>query len=164
MFNRLKKFFKKSGVVVALIAEKKIVAKCGHETKLKGEVKAFNETTTIEIIPHDDGSIDYCHKCLEKMTILCAWCGKPIFIGDMITLYTPMGKFEISEYVVKYNENPLQLVGCPRSNCAETGADYCGRWLPPGQVSRFPSLIERSLTDMKNGGDGAVVCNNLSKL
>ena len=164
MSNWLNKFFKKSVTIVVEVVEKKVVAKCGHETKLKDEVVAFGETTITMIKSHEDGTVDYCHKCLEKMAIQCAWCGKPIFIGDLITLYSPAGKFEVPNYAVKYNENPLQFVGCPRSNCADTGADYFGRWLPPGKVSRFSSLIEKSFADMAKGGNGVICCNDLSKL
>jgi hypothetical protein len=49
------------------------------------------------------------------MTITCPWCGKPILIGDYVTLYTPSDpNFKIPEGAVVYSENPLQLVGCQR--------------------------------------------------
>jgi hypothetical protein len=78
------------------------------------------------------------------MTITCPWCGKPILIGDYVTLYTPSDpNFKIPEGAVVYSENPLQLVGCQRPTCVETGADYCGIWDVPGVVKRSPSAIER---------------------
>lgn len=140
------------------------MAKCGHETKLEDKVSAFGETITITMNFKADNSLDYCHKCLGKMAARCAWCGKPIFIGGPITLYTPKETFKIPEYAVKFSENPTQLVGCPRTSCAETGADYAGFWIPPGKVKRFPSMIERSLMDMAQGGDGIVIMEKVSDL
>ncbi len=139
--------------------------KCGHKTKLKDKVTAFGETEILGMVPHKDGTVDYCHKCLKKMAIRCAWCGEPIFIGEFVTLYTPINKkFKAPECAVKYSENPLQFVGCCRGNCAETGADYRGRWMPPGKVDRFLSLTERCVADVVNGGDGIIICEDLSKL
>ena len=80
------------------------------------------------------------------MAIRCAWCGKPIFIGDPVTLYSSAEKnFQIPEYAVRYSENPIKLVGCMRWDCAETGADRCGFWLPPGVVHRVLSPIEQMM-------------------
>ena len=61
-----------------------------------------------------------------------------------MTLYTPLDpNFKIPKGTVVYSENPLKLVGCQRSTCADTGADYSGVWDVPGVVKRFPSAIER---------------------
>ena len=77
------------------------------------------------------------------MAIQCAWCGEPIFIGDPITLYTPHRDFQIPAHAVVHSENPLQLVGCLRWGCADTGADRAGFWLPgengKGCVRRVPT-------------------------
>ena len=40
--------------------------KCGHKTKLKDKVTAFGETEILGMVPHKDGTVDYCHKCLKK--------------------------------------------------------------------------------------------------
>ncbi|MBU1289698.1 hypothetical protein KKG85_00400, partial [Patescibacteria group bacterium] len=60
--------------------ERKIVAECGHTTKRKDKIVAFGEGTITEIT-FEDGKTPYCHQCLEKMAIRCAWCGHVIFIG-----------------------------------------------------------------------------------
>ena len=141
----------------------KIVAKCGHETALNGKVTAYSESITTEIKPNKDGTVDYCHKCLEKMAIRCGWCKKPIFIGDMITLYSPVevNTYKLPEFAVIYNKERMQIVGCERTTCAESGADYCGTWIPGenyvGQVERYNSAIEQSMLDMQKGGNGAVI-------
>ncbi|MFZ2072640.1 MAG: hypothetical protein WAV10_03100 [Minisyncoccia bacterium] len=137
---------------------KTYLAKCGHETKEIDIVSAFGEKTETKV-PIKNGEIEYCHKCLDKMAIRCAWCGRPIFVGDPITLYSPTDKnFKIPEYAVVYNKDPLQLVGCPRMDCAESGCDYAGRWVPPSTVYRHPSVIEMTIA---NPGC-AVIGNNLN--
>jgi hypothetical protein len=120
--------------------------KCGHHTKQRGPVQAFGQTATIRMPKNKDGSVDYCLACIGEMMIRCAWCGKPIFIGEPITLYTPRGDFQVPEHAVVYNNDPLQLVGCLRWDCAESGVDRAGFWLPGddcnGRVYRVPTPIE----------------------
>ncbi len=117
--------------------KKKVLAKCCNvQIPIKDKISAFGKEITTEV-PVKDGKTLYCHKCLGKMVIKCAWCGGVIFIGDPITLYSPVKKdFEIPEHAVIYKEKPLQLIGCLRWDCAETGADRMGFWLPPGKVER----------------------------
>lgn len=134
--------------------KKSYLANCGHNSLIEDNVSAFGETTKTKV-PLIDGKIEYCHQCLSKMAIQCAWCGKPIFIGDPITLYTPSEEFEIPKHAVVYSEEPLQLVGCRRSDCADTGADYCGVWYPPGKVQRIASAIEIAMANP----DHAVIGN-----
>lgn len=130
-----------------------VASECGHETKLKGEISVFGETSKVSLRK----DTDYCINCLEDMVALCPWCEKPILIGSPITLYSPMiDDFEVPEDSVVYKEDPLTLVGCGRTSCADTGADYAGFWIPPGKVKRKQSLIEQSLADIENGGDGVV--------
>jgi hypothetical protein len=123
--------------------------KCGHRTKRSGPVSAFGCTITTKMPKNDGGSVDYCLDCIGKMTIKCAWCSDPIFIGNPITLYTPRGEFQVPEHAVVYNKEPLQLVGCLGWNCADTGADRSGFWLPgedgKGRVQRMPTAYEAIL-------------------
>jgi hypothetical protein len=118
--------------------EEKITARCGHEIKSqKGEVTAFGETIKTIVLVNEENVTEYCHACLSRMAILCAWCGKPIFIGDPVTLYIPKDSgYRLREGSKIYCENPLQLVGCLRWECAESGADRAGFWYPPGEVYR----------------------------
>jgi len=105
--------------------------KCGHRTKRAGRVSAFECTIITKMPKNESGSVDYCLSCLGGMTIQCAWCKDPIFIGDPVTLYTPRNRaFVVPPHAVVYNENPLQLVGCLDWLCADTGADRAGFWLP----------------------------------
>lgn len=121
-------------------------AKCGHRTKRSGLVSAFGRTITTKMPKNHDGSVDYCLGCISKMAIQCAWCGGSIFIGDPITLYIPSGDFQVPEHAVIYNKESLQLVGCLSGNCADTGADRAGFWLPgeddKGCVHRVPTVYE----------------------
>lgn len=116
------------------IFKKKIVAGCGHETLKKDKVTAFGVSCEIEI-PIVDGKTDYCHRCLEKMAIRCAWCGGVIFIGMPVTLYTAEKDFVLPEDAAWFNEEYRQPIGCKK--CAEMGpADWMGFWVPPGKVKR----------------------------
>lgn len=131
---------------------------CGHKTKLRGVMKFEGDSTIMRMLPQENGSPDYCLDCIAKMTIKCAWCGSPIWIGRSITLYAPTKKFKIPEYAVRYTDHGhLELVGCLRSMCAMTGADMCGLWLPPGRVERFLSPMELALATNK-----AVFVNDIS--
>lgn len=126
--------------------EKPIIAKCGHETKLEGTISAFGEKRKMKM-NFDPGNVEYCLDCIAKMSIICPWCGKPIFVGDHITLYSPVDKdFKIAKNVHVYNQDPLQLVGCQRPSCADTGADYAGFWRPGG-VKRELSIIEQLMSN-----------------
>lgn len=123
------------------------LAKCGHETKESDTVSAFNDSTVTKITIVNC-TTEYCHKCLEKMAIKCAWCGGTIFIGDSVTLYSPVNKdFQVPSHAIVFNKDPLQLVGCHRRNCADSGADYAGVWIPPGMVLKHPSMIEIALAN-----------------
>ncbi len=144
------------------IFKKKIVAGCGHEALEKDKVTAFGASCETKI-PIVDGKTEYCHRCLEKMAIRCAWCGGVIFIGDPITLYSPRDKDrKIPEYAVLYDKEHNSYVGCLRWNCAETGADRAGSWYPTGKVYRIPTPIEMCMQNMQNGGDGVICVGDLT--
>lgn len=140
-----------------------IASKCGHATNTKGEVKAFGDTTTTEM-PVTDGVVEYCLDCISAMACKCAWCGHAVFIGDAVTLYGSRGPdFVVPEHAVVYGQSPIQLVGCLRWDCADTGADRAGFRLPDdqgnGHVVRTQSLYAVSAAA---GPDTAVLVNNLS--
>jgi len=126
--------------------------KCGHRTKRCGSVSAYGHTITTKMKKNDTGSIDYCLDCIGKMAIKCTWCGDPIFVGDPVTLYTPVDRdFDIPKHAIVYNKEPLQLVGCLSRDCADTGADRAGFWLPDddvkghGHVQRVQTAYEAIL-------------------
>jgi len=126
-------FFRKSKLFEA--------TECGHKTKIKDSITAFGRTTITQI-PVRNGKTGYCHRCLEKMAIRCAWCGEPIFIGDPVTLYSPAdNKYKIPDYAILYKKEHNSYVGCLCWECAESGADRGGFWLPPGKVKRVLSPI-----------------------
>jgi len=125
----------------------KVMAKCGHKTKLKGKVKVCGEEEGVTL-PFEP---QLCIDCLEKQTIHCAWCEKPIMPGDSITLYSPRDKenFVIPEHAVIYNKERLSLVGCLRWECAEGGIDRMGYWGGKEGVQRQPSPLEMCLATGK---------------
>ncbi|HNV96929.1 MAG TPA: hypothetical protein PKL13_01260 [bacterium] len=88
-------------------------------------------SSIIEIM---DNNVPYCHKCLEKMTIRCAWCGNPIFIGDLITLQNPKETFKIPDYAVKNKDFPGDYVGCHRLSCCDMLGELIATWNTPGQI------------------------------
>jgi len=101
----------------------KVMAKCGHKTKLKGKVKVCGEEegVTLPLEPQ------LCIDCLEKQTIPCAWCEKSIMPGQSITLL-PVNREDRKEIVknaVIYEKDPNLAIGCLR--CDEFIA-FAGRW------------------------------------
>lgn len=144
------------GWILSLLRNRTRGKYCGHPTKVKGRVSAFDVTGTTRMPLNDDGTTDYCLDCIGKMAIRCGWCGEPIFIGDPVTLYSPRsvekfnaaweGEFafptvtdeatglRLPETAVVYQPTHGRsyptIVGCGRVTCADTGADYAGTWLP----------------------------------
>jgi hypothetical protein len=132
--------------IFSFLTRTHIANKCGHRTRRAGWAKAFRERYFVEMPLAVNGSPDYCLACIGSMAILCAWCGRDIHIGEPITLYTPRDKhFVLPEHAVRHREEPLQVVGCLRWGCAETGGDRAGFWVPPGEVLRVPTVFEQLL-------------------
>ena len=123
-----------------------ILCGCGHHSKLKKKVQVGDKKFSLRIKYKPGKQPPYCLDCIEKMTITCPWCGKPILIGDYVTLYKPSDpNFKVPEGAVVYSEEPFRLVGCQRRSCAQSGADYCGIWDVPGKVKRFQSALEQAM-------------------
>ncbi len=110
---------------------KKVIAGCGHYTYLK-DVVTFNGFASV--IKITDKNVPYCHKCLEKMTIKCAWCGNPIFIGNRITLFSAKEIFKIPEYAVKNEDFPGGYVGCDRMSCCDMLGELIAFWTAPRKI------------------------------
>ncbi len=134
-----------------LFSRKRYFPLCNHRSYLTKKVSAFGQEVTFSV---SSSFLVWCPDCLAKMAIRCAWCGKVVFPGDPITLYTPTQEWKVPEYAVVYREDPFQVVGCLRMDCADTGADRAGFWVPPGKVRRVFSPIEKLL---REGGKGIVI-------
>jgi hypothetical protein len=107
------------------------------------------------------GTTDYCLACIGAMAIRCAWCGKPITIGDRITLYVPDDKFTAPDHAVRgTGNNSDALVGCNRRTCADA-CDICGIWMPPGIVERIVSPVEQCVMACDAGTPSAVIVSNV---
>lgn len=139
---------------------RKRATKCGHLTWRKSchEVTPFGDSEIIRPLQRRDGTVEYCTACVAAMAIRCAWCRRFIYPPMPITLYTPKwsSDFPIPAGAVVYDTKPLQVVGCGRIDCADTGADYAGFWVPNenghGHVRRFRSLLEEAMQT----GQGAI--------
>jgi len=131
------------------MAEKEMLkAECGHKTKLSGIAKAFGAEKQYNL-KVEDGKIRICLQCLGDAAIRCTWCGKTIFPGDPVTLYTPTEKgfiktqFAKPAYAVAHDgegegDASARFVGC--ITCAIKPQDRKGFWLHPGRVL----LIQKS--------------------
>jgi hypothetical protein len=147
----------------------------GKQTKLRGTITVFGQDCYMTMPLNADGTVHWTLEEIGTMTIRCAWCGKPIYIGDPITLCSPMAegqtwhplvlpakKFEVPDYAVIYSQEPLRLVGCGRMGCADGMMDYAGRWMPDittgkGKVERHPTIAEHLIAHP----DAEVVIANL---
>ena len=139
-----------------LFGKSYVASICGHKAKLFSQVDVFGEKFFLT----SKSKFKYCPECVAKMSIRCAWCGEPIKVGDPITLYTPCKKdFQIPEYAVVYKKDPLQLVGCLRWDCADSGMSRAGFWVEPGEVHRVVSPIEMALAT-----EEVVICDDLSDI
>jgi hypothetical protein len=123
-----------------------IATRCGHPTEVKGKVTAFDRMTYTKM-PVVADEVEYCLACIGGMAICCAWCGEVIFIGDPVTLYSAKRGFKSPEYAVRYGRH--QFIGCLSMDCAETGGDRSGFWIPgddgKGRVMRVLSPLEQAM-------------------
>ncbi len=104
---------------------------CGHRTRRKGRVSAFCRTIKLKMPLNYEGGVDYCLKCIGEMTIRCALCREPIFIGSPVSLKIPVDQdFKVPEHSVIYRHKPLTVITCLGVDCADGAIDMCGRWLP----------------------------------
>ncbi len=130
---------------------------CHHLTKKTGQIIARGKKSILSMPQSANGNPDYCLECIAGMAIQCAWCENTIGIGDPVTLYIPKKSYQTPSHAVRYHEDERCLVGCLGLNCADTGADRQGFWMPPGNVHRVPSPIEMI---MSGGKDCSVIIVN----
>lgn len=130
---------------------------CGHRTKWQTILTIHGQRGRFTV---SSKKPEYCAECWAKAAIICAWCDGSILPGDPITLYTPTNDgHKIPDHAVVYKQEPLQLVGCLRWECSETGADRAGFWVMPGKVQRVLSPIEQLIA---GGCEGAIIINDLA--
>lgn len=127
---------------------------CGHTTRRKGKIRALGDWVITEMPLNEHGTVNYCLDCLGKMAISCAWCSKAIFVYDAVTLYSPRKpNFALPNGAVRYSEETGAVVGCLRWECADSGADRAGFWVPgfdgKGIVLRTLSPLEAAFRSGK---------------
>jgi hypothetical protein len=123
----------------------KILADCGHKTFEEGSIKAFGEKRKSKI-KLSFSRMTYCFKCQKKMIIKCAFCEKPIFIGDPIVLIPPRNRFfQLPARAIIYSKKPVLLIGCLRMDCIDKNNSQKAFWFPPGKVKKVPSFFESAV-------------------
>lgn len=123
ILKRIKDFFSET-----------VVAECGHKTKRKAVIEIDGRK---EVFSCQQKKIPFCFDCFLKMRIICPWCGRSIFPGDPITLYTLPEERGLPSGSIFYDVDTREVVGC--LNCVDTGADRAGFWVPPGKVKKLPN-------------------------
>jgi predicted RNA-binding protein YlxR (DUF448 family) len=73
------------------------------------------------------------------MAARCAWCGKLIYFGDLVTLEPPSVLFKVPDYAIEDESESDLFVGCV--HCPEDKNHYRGIWVHPGKVQKFPTII-----------------------
>lgn len=153
MFNKIREF------LIRTLRIKVQAKMCGHQSALCGTIFAHNESTGIRMPFNNEGTTDWCLDCIAKMTIQCASCGNPIWIGSPIALIVLDDSDKIPFHAVLHEGG---FVNCLRGDCA----DPCmrsGFWLPQndghGHVFRVPSPLELCL-----GGQGSVVVSDIGSI
>lgn len=142
---------------------------CHQVSEATGRVEAFDDYTETTMPKNADGGFDFCHACLGQMAIRCWICDRTIFVGDPITLYVPSDPFRwIPPHAAIYSLEHMEIVGCGRTDCAESGVDYRGNWVPSktqregrwvGGVQRRVDLLQQMLEN----GEREIVINDLSR-
>jgi len=174
-------FRKKVAPIIDSFKEKKSIycKNCKKEWTINKNGKTIIQVTIFPKNTHEnvlsyqfnngDSDVNFCPECAKKGAIRCAWCGDFIVFGQPVTLYTPREKdFKVPEHAVIYSEDPLQLVGCLGWNCASTGGDRAGFWVPSGdpkikgKVRRVMTPIEQCFAQFACGEDGVVVVGDIS--
>lgn len=119
---------------------------CGHKPKvMKANIEAYGQKRFVRIMRHNlFHRSPFCLECYKEHVIKCPWCGGAIFPGDYVTLYPAPKNFKVPDGSVVYSYNPLRIVGCQSRDCADSGADYCGRWNGHG-VDCFESALEECM-------------------
>ena len=120
--------------------QRSLQAGCGHVGYRLALVRFDGHTGLIQC-PVKHGQTPYCPRCLERMTIRCAWCGQPIFVGDPVTLYTNIPEREMPDYAVPFSLEPRRYIGCLNWGCGNSH-DHQGFWMPPGKVLSVRSPLE----------------------
>lgn len=141
--------------------------KCGHKTKRLGWLRS-GEVTEVCFMPlNEEGTVDYCFHCLNKMTIPCGWCGEPILIGDPVTLFAMPddGIRKPHRGAVIYCTHPFPLlIGCFTKKCGIRMPDIAGYWIPgddgKGMVLRVKTPLEQMLHNL---APAVQVVENLDK-
>lgn len=170
------------GWILQLLLNRTRGKHCGHPTRIKGRVSAFNVSGTTRMPLRNDGTTDYCLECISKMAVRCGWCGEPIFIGDPVTLYSPRSVegfnenwkedlpftlvedpvtgLRLPETAVVYQPTEGRkyptIVGCGRTSCADTGADYAGIWLPGNHGKGYAQRIRTPYEQLLNAEAGTI--------
>ena len=132
--------------------EKQHEFKCGHTGPLVQEVTIFGQKEKSSLKPDQ---FEWCHECLAKMAIMCAWCSEPILIGELIVFHSHSTSrvdkvFLDANHFVQHPQDPSQFVCCMRMGCA-VDARCDGIWMPPGKVMRVLSPIEEAMGQVERG-------------
>lgn len=105
-------------------------AMCGHKTKDPARLSFAGWKSGLVSLPRQQEKIYYCSSCLERMTVLCAWCCRPIFVGEAVTAYQPLENFEPPLLAQVYEKDSTRLIGCSRPDCLSSPTDIIGRLVP----------------------------------
>ncbi len=142
---------------------------CHPVKKAEGRVHAFDEWTDTTMPKNEQGGYDFCLQCLGQMAIRCGWCDRPIFIGDPITLYFSRDPYLwVAPTVAIFRFEHMERVGCGRTDCAESGVDYVGVWVPTGvqREGRWLGGVKRrvSILDVVMANNQSIIVSDLSQV
>ncbi|HWH07234.1 MAG TPA: hypothetical protein VNU47_01770 [Candidatus Paceibacterota bacterium] len=173
MRSLLSGLFKKKGQglpITTMFSKQSVARFCCHAVaSAEGRVEAFDDHTVTTMPRNEQGGYDFCHACLGKMAIRCGWCERAIFIGDPVTLYMPSHPYVwFSPDVTFMSFDNQTVVGCGRTDCAHTGADYAGFWVPAGvkREGRWIAGVKPMISIYQTvlATNGAVVANDVSDM
>lgn len=131
-----------------LFSRRKHTSLSGRSTKLCGYLRAFGQQKFIVLGLEEDGQPRYALDELEGMSIRCAFCTRPIFVEDQVTVFTRSEYGTLHPYdAVQQWISPEEWIGCSREECGNKGKIE-GYWGPSefhfgkGRLHRFLYLTK----------------------
>ncbi len=127
---------------------------CEHPATQYATISAFGDVAITRLPTAEDGIPIYCGDCITKMSCQCARCGRSIFVGDPVCIFSSVGG-DIYAAAEIFSTHPKRYVGCMRPDCAPLKGSRSGVWSigtdgQQGRVSRVSDDPDRYIEAMQS--------------
>lgn len=94
-----------------------VTVQCGHKTTLYKRIHVGDASMGVTLKPNDQGKYELCQKCLAKHAIRCAWCGKILLPGNLVSITGARDGERIPQYAVMAPDAPGRYYACTSAQC-----------------------------------------------